>query len=331
MTTNRHEIDPVFAETLEHELHSSLRRTRRWAQAEPEPAQELAALRTSAWAWLRLAAVAALAISLGAFGSYAAIRYDDGAEKELIIARVEVMLDLERARLVLEVESLGEVEALVAHGVVSTAEIEQRRLELDMAEHAVQRLELDLAEVRVSGREPDDRLSAPLVDGNDFVAERLKLELAGARAHRQRAASELDRARKYLEAAVATEREHDEARLDLLTAVRRVTELEKKLVLRRDFLAGKYTAFVVEHFAILAQVQPRRLLASEQLELARREMERIEKLVDAGRMSTRALREARLQMHEWEAELQLADLEMQLIDKRLESAGKDKNDAENND
>ncbi len=322
MTTNRHEIDPVFAETLEHELHSSLRRTQRWAQAEPEPAQKPAAMRTSPWAWLRLAAVVALAISLGAFGSYAAIRYDDGSEKELIVARLEVMLDLERARLVLEVESLGEVEALVAHGVVSTAEIEQRRLELQMAERAVRRLVLNLEEVRSSGREPDDRLSAPVVDGRDFVTERLHLELQGAQAHLQRAASEVERAKKYVEAAFATEREYDEARLDLLAVERGVAEQEKKLALRRGYLDGKYSAIEVEHLAIRAQAEPRRLLASEQIELARREMQRIERHVEAGHMSTRALREARLQMHEWEAELQLAELEMQLIDKRLESAGK---------
>lgn len=325
MTTNRHEIDPVFAETLKHELHSSLRRTQRWAEAKAEPdrAQRLAVTRTSRWAWLRLAAVVALAISLGAFGSYAAIRYDDGAEKELIIARLDVMLDLERARLVLEAESLGEVEALVAQGVVSTAEIDQRRLDLEMAEIGVRRLELNLAEARLSGREPDDRLSAPLIDGKDFVADRLTLDREGARAHLLRAASELGRVQKYVEAEVATEREHEEARFDLLAVDSGVAELDKRLALRREFLDGNHSAIEVEHLAIRAQAAPRRLLASEQIELARREMQRMEKLVEAGRMSTRSLREARLTMHVWEAELRLAELEMKLIDRRIESAAND--------
>ena len=85
--------------------------------------------------------------------------------------------DLRLAGLQLQIarNQLEEVERMHEVGVVEEQALLESRVQARQAEAEYMKLSLDVEEIRVSGKEPQNEMSAPLVDGRDFVAERLGL------------------------------------------------------------------------------------------------------------------------------------------------------------
>lgn len=77
-------------------------------------------------------------------------------------------------RVAAQLEALGLTREQVEQGVCGDRDLVYFELQIAQAEADATIRELELEEVRRSGKEPQDALSSPLVDGRDFVSERIQ-------------------------------------------------------------------------------------------------------------------------------------------------------------
>ncbi len=168
MNTNQ-DADPDFVKALEWQLRSSIRRN----EASTESPRRL---RRTASKIVASAALAVGSMFLGAAGTYAVTREDDRAARELLVAKIQAQLEIAEMLHAQHAQALAEKQPLVEKGYIAESEISRLELPLVSSESEIQRRRLDLEEVSITGREPNNALSAPLVDGRDFVTERLKTE-----------------------------------------------------------------------------------------------------------------------------------------------------------
>ena len=151
--------------------------------------------------------------------------------------------------------------------------------ELAAVEAEVRRRELDLEEMRISGRMPQNGLRTPLIERRDFVGERLRVRL---RNHRY-AGTILQPARDMMQQLVGQGaipwRDGAAADTRLETNEARIEEIELKLHLRAQFLAGTLpddASFILEE----ASLNRRQQLLEDRLDRASVEVDNLKPLTE---------------------------------------------------
>lgn len=302
------ELEPTaeFERRLEHEIRSALRRESRFA-----PAGGWSSARV-----LRQAALVLVSIALGAGAVVAAERLRDLREREILVARAELLIDVQRARLERRAAEFERQEQLFAAGVLAGSELVETRLEREQAEYELRRLEIDANEVRSTGREPDDELDADLVSGRDFVLERSRLEIERLRLRRVAFAEEGELQRARIAAGVASDHALIRAQAELARIDASLAGVQRRIDLRREFLAGALEREEVRLHALRAAAETARDSARAMLTTLEPELARWKELVEGGfaSASDTSLVEERAAL---EAEVELAELEIELVDARL--------------
>ena len=195
--------------------------------------------------------------------------------------------------------------------------VEERRIGLAIEASA---LGLDAIEVGFTGRDPDRRLSAPLVADRDLVTERLENELSQ---HRFRVSGTREREKlavQRFEAGVATDASLEEVRSLRAHLEGWEQALLARLELRRRFLAGELSAEAVELHGLREEALVAVADAERALLQAQTESTRSEALHTSGFLGEREWRIAHRRPDERAKELELARLELQLLDDRLSTA-----------
>jgi len=300
--------EPEFARFLEWQLARELRRRARFGAPAPAPRRPRLLL---------TAAAALLGVLLGAASVVGSQTIARARERSLHLLRAE----LDVARAARRIEPLRAVVAAarrrVAAGAESTAADEGPRAALAAAERDLARAHLDLEEVQVTGAAPNSSLSAPLVGGRDFVAERLALERAAHLAARAAAVRRLERIRQLVQTGFAPTSEEADAALAAEAAGIPFARLEEMARLREQFLAGALTAAAVELRSGLAAADTRRDEIALLLARARERVARARLLHGAGVEGEGPLREAEAALQALEAEAQLVEVERELAIERL--------------
>jgi len=301
----RHEPDPRFVENLEWQLGRELRRKR--AGSGPRPAVRA----------LRLGGLLLGGVALGAAAMGFSQQISDAWRKELLETRLEVQVELANQRVAMQLEALGLTREQVEQGVRSDRDLVYFELQIAQSEADATIRELELEEVRRSGKEPQDALSSPLVDGRDFVSERIE-------AHREVALRHLDAVRRDVE---LTQRRaagglvsEDEVRARSLIARQaelRVESLDRQLELRRAYLDSEITAVVVELKLLEEEAQNQLALLDRESEHFQREMERYQAAIDAGVMHPVTIAQIRARVAEIEGQLRLAQAELDIVQREL--------------
>jgi len=305
-----HRPDPEFVGNLERELRSTIRRHRRFDHGLSARANVIPRLR-----WTT-GLVALIAMCIGSAGTFAVTQRLRAQAADLIIAKAEAQLEFANARRDLFIEELQETESRAAAGVLAPEHLDYMRLELAQVATDAATRALDVEETRITGHEPDESLSAPIVRGRDFVTERLVLQQAllskrvamidkqvPARALDLNESSMMAQAGEFAQAAVSM--------------------VEKRLALRQDFLSGARTGRQVELADMRFSVESQREIATRRVNELQPRLDRIHALVDEG-MATRS--EARpMEMEIRAAVLQrdLAELEMQILERKLADPSED--------
>jgi|SoiMethySBSTD1v2_1073268.scaffolds.fasta_scaffold707151_1 hypothetical protein len=295
--------DPAFLDHLEWQLRTELRREARFAPREAAPM----------WKRLKIAALVAASLALGGASVVAAERVQQSREAEILAAQTRVRIDLQRSRTDLAAQRLSEASTRVQAGIATQAEVGRAEVARALEQMRLRRLELDLSELELSGREPRDELDAPLVAGQDFVTERMQVELEAARAR----LAEVQRAHAWVERMVAGGfASHDELDRILEDAVepqQQTHALEELLALRGNYLSGSLQR---ERAWIFAQ-RVRASAALEglrvRIELARARLERTETRSAAGAASNEDVENARQSLLELESESRLTQLELERL------------------
>ncbi len=305
--------DPGFVGHLEWELESTMRRqgSLNGTSSTMRPVR------------LRLAMALALVVVsmfVGGAGTYAVTRSIDEQAAALYIARGEALLEIARTRVEPFARELAKTQALVQRGAVTERELRQIEAQHLQAESEAKIRELELAETLITGKEPNDALSAPLVDGMDFVIERMA---ARRRPMQRRLELVIDQARRYQElndAGDVTARELKAAQTEVVGPEEELVGLEKRITLRVSFLAGELSATDVElrgmRFAAIAA----RETAVRQVEVLVEQHKRFTLLSERGLVSGSELRAVKTELRTVEAHVELADLELRILDQKLEEA-----------
>lgn len=173
----------------------------------------------------RIAAAMVLGLLVGA-GSQLAMAQVQGSRTRTELERaIEVEREAMQVRLQLVQQEHQRVRDAFNAGVVSEQSLlEAAAMQREMAV-AMARFDLNLAEVRTSNAAPRDELWAPLVNGRDFVKERLELDA-------QLAQQRLQNAEAHLEMVQRRARVGAESTGALIEAETRVAEATRNFQMR---------------------------------------------------------------------------------------------------
>jgi uncharacterized protein YnzC (UPF0291/DUF896 family) len=299
-----HRPDPEFVGNLERELRSTIRRQRRFDNGQSANATLIRKLR-----WTT-GLIALAAMCIGSAATFAVTQRLRAQTADLIIAKTEAHLEFANARLELFLEELQETESRAASGVVAPEQLDDMRLELARVEAEAAARALDVEEARITGRDPDNSLSAPILRGRDFVTERLELE----RAVRLKRVSWIDK----LASSPGMDPEQATAIAQEQKAVRAtVSIIEERLALRQDYLSGARTARQVELAHMQFSVESQREMAERRVNEVQQHLDRINALVEDGMATRSEARPVEMAFRAAVLQLDLAELEMQILESKL--------------
>jgi len=304
--TKTYEPDRQFIERLEWQLASELRRKtgRRRTHsriAVPRP--------------VAVAVVLTGIVLAGVAGIKAAELIQDSWRKKIEVARAETEVRLGEARLQSQQSRTALAEERFKLGVIPEEEVLLAKTLYDRTALDLKRARLNLEEVRRSGIAPRDELYAPLVGGRDFVAERLELDRQQVALMLQVLAARAKQLEKRQRAGLIAPDEVRGTEKAVEDRKIRVREIEDRLGLRKRFLAGGLSAVEVEIAGRLAAAKAGLSAAQSKVEDLKERAARAGSLRDAGMISSSEADDLREALEAAEAEMKLAALEVDVLDK----------------
>jgi hypothetical protein len=304
---DRHEPDKQFVDNLEWQIGAEVRRRNR----NTTPGHPL-------WRLARVAAVVLVSMALGAAAMGASYQIEESWRKELLVSKLEMRANLVGQRLQMLAGEMERLERQYEAGVISKETLGQSRLQLAEAEMQAKMTQLEMEEVMLSGREPNDEFSAPLVDGRDFVSERIRLQVELLNRHLQAAVEELQRAQERVEAGVTRRAEVDALQVAMREVMAQRDVQENRLTMREGILQGRISPLEAELVQLRADAEHRAEVLRLRLTGAATEVEDYRSRVAAGVADEGTLRQMELQLSEIEAQLQLAEREQQIVEGELD-------------
>lgn len=304
---DRHEPDPRFVESLKWQLGSELRRLNRAGISHRKSIRAL-----------KIAGLMVGSVALGAAAMGASQQFGEAWRKELLEARLEVQLELAQQRVQMQLETLGMTREQVEQGLQSDQELLYFEFQIAQAETDAKIMELELEEIRQSGREPLGELSSPLVDGRDFVTERIEVRMELARHHLGLVQGEQQRMQDMADAGTVSQNDVQAHRLVALQAEQQLRMLEQQLEVRQAYLDSEITAVEAELKLLELESQNQVAILEEKLRYFQRELDRFQAARDAGTMNAVAVVQMRTQVAEVEGQLRLAQSELDIVRRELE-------------
>ncbi|MFH1748548.1 MAG: hypothetical protein ABIG44_16055 [Planctomycetota bacterium] len=308
--------DPEFVNNLEWELKSALRR-----QGELNGTS-----RTRRLVGLRLGttlALVAVSMLVGGAGTHAVTHRADKKAAKLYIARGEALLEIAETRLAHAGRELAGMQQRHEQGAVTDQELQQVETHFVHVESEVDVRKLDLAETRITGKEPNDALSAPLVDGQDFVTERMAARRRPIQMRLQLVSDQVQRYQQLSAAGRVSARELKAVEMTIAGVEEEQKGLEQRIELRASFLAGELSAAEVELQGMRLAAVAAREMAVRQVEVLAMEHERLKQMHERGMVSDSELNAVQTELHTIKAHMELADLELRIIDEKLKDAQED--------
>jgi multidrug resistance efflux pump len=306
------EPDEQFIDALEQRLGEGIRRRARLDPADHRSRR----IRRKGTRLLATACLMLLSLMLGATGTFAVVYQDPAPQRELHLQKAAILLDRAQARLE---QRQADLLPLIEQGLAGDRVAARYRMKVSQAESAVQRRELDLAETRITGRAPVDDLTGPLVDGEDFIAQRLETQRAAVKSELQQVQAELRRTEQLAERSVVSDRELSRARADLQEVQQALARLQERIRLRRLFTNGEMAEQEIEPRALLRDTEADYLVAETRLSAAQTRLQRFATLHERGAVTKGELREAQTGARDAESNLALAEVQLKMIRQRLEA------------
>jgi hypothetical protein len=310
---DRHEPHDDFVEKLEWQIGREVRR-RNTAADSP---------RLLTWSRSRVAAAAAalIIVSMAIGGAAVAAAYEaqSNQRRDQLIVSVEQRLRLAEMRLQLAKDELQQVQQRVSVGMANNLDLAESQNRAAEAEMQLHKIRIDLEEVRLSGAEPRNELSAPLVSGQDFVGRRLRSDLRVIEQTLSLEKMRLQDAQTRFELGVMDASAVDVPRIRVIELDSALRAIQSKIGARDKFIAGKADATETELRLLEAEAEQQQRTLKPKLDLANKEFDRTKRKVDAGLAQQMELSAATLKRMELEMSLLKVDIELKHIRSRLTS------------
>jgi hypothetical protein len=300
------EPDKQFVDRLEWQLASEFRRAGRLRPAAGKVAVPRGIVAASLVAGVLLTGVAV---------SKAADIIKDSWRKKIEMARVETEVKLKGLQLASLREMAAGAASRAASGLIQEEDHLSMKLAADCASLELKRAELSRAEVEASGEMARDELYAPVVDGRDFVSERLKVE-SGIHAlflgSLERRVARFD---SLAAKGLVQDEEAGRVRTELAFRKALIDKVLERLDLRRRFVAGELTAQEVEIKGRLAAADERLRQVRTKVASIEGQNERLRSLEARGLVTKTEVEQTRFALEAALAELNLAALEKDVLEK----------------
>lgn len=238
---------------------------------------------------------------------------EDLSHRELLSGKAEIQTRLAESRLHLMQQHFQETKEKAEDGLISDFEVSQLAGEVTKMELEVQRRQFDLMEIERSSRSPQNELSAPLIDGRDFVTERLQLDLRAHQETKGQIQAAIDRLQVRIDAGLIHPRERVHLDLQLDEVQSAIDNITQKLDLRARFCRSEVTADEVIFEGMIAETEERLQSAELAVEHARAQLEALEQAFQRGQISRAEVEQARFQLQLAEADLKLAQMDRQTL------------------
>lgn len=315
---DRHEPSDRFIERLGQDIGAEVRRRNRV----PGPAgwRQFTGFKTLA------AAAALVVVSMAVGGAVVAAAYQNENREELRALRAvyERKIFLAKAKLDAAKQQLQDAERRVAVGLENqNAAMEQRQMVVE-AEAQMRIAMLNIEEVAATGREPRDEVSAPPTPNRDFVQERLVVGLSITQAALDTAKRRLQDAERRVRIGIAQRADVDALRAEIVALESALKATQQKIAARQAFVGNKYDPAFTDLRVGEIEAEQRLRALVPQLDLAKRDMARIESLVAKGLTSPADVAQARVRILEIELKLSIAEAELSTVRARIaeRTAGK---------
>jgi len=291
---NIHEPASKFVSHLEWQVRTTLSRHDRFSQPASRPAGRP----------MKLVALIVISAFLGAAGVTATGMVQESKTRDYFLSRIDMQIQLAEVQLASLRARVAKVTQQYENGLVGESVSNTTKHGLRVAELGYVRLQLDREEIVLTGQEPLQSLSAPLVNGRDFVTERLNLELSVAEDDARLAESISDRERNLGEQGLLTALEERQQALVTIPRMQHLNILRAHHSLRQRFLSGELTAEQVEREAMATEAQLQFEHQKLSVETAREHLERSSELYEQGMIQEVELRRAQFELQKQEIELQ---------------------------
>jgi hypothetical protein len=306
MMSKIYEPDSQYLERLEWQLSSEHRRANRLKSSSGKIAIS------------RRVAAVSLAIGVlmtGVAMTKAADYIRDSWRKKIEIARVETEVELQKVHLKSIREMISEAKMRAEEGLIREDEYKSMAVAVEKAELDFQRSMLNLEEVKMSGDIPRNELYAPMVGGRDFVSERLEIDKKAMVLNMEQLKIQSDRLTRLAAQNLIQKNETDQIQAEMANRKMMIDKIQERLDLRTRFLAREITAQEVEIADRTAGAERNLQLAQSRVESLRKQMERMEALEAQGSVSHREVMQLQYALDAAQAELKLASLEMEVLEK----------------
>ena len=304
---DKHEPDPRFIEKLEWQLSGELRRRNRSGAPERHGVR-----------MLKIAALVAVSIGLGAGAMGASHQFQESWRKELLETRLAVQLEIAQHRVEAYQETVEQVREEVQQGLREFRDLEQEELQVTQAQSIADFMALTLEEIRQSGREPLGEVSSPLVGGRDFASERIQMQMRVARLNLNSMQRLAEWTRSERESGDADEMDMEGWNLTTRDAELKLEGMTKRLEIRQAYLASEITAVEAELKYLEVEAQNRVVLLDQQRQFYEKDLDRFAELAEAGLRVPSYATHMGTWVAEIEARSRLAETELGIIQRELE-------------
>jgi outer membrane protein TolC len=312
---NQHEPRDQFVERLADQIRVEIQRRNRVLEA---PRWTRWLVQSPLKAAAAIVALVIISMGIGGVVVAAAFQAQTNEQRNILIASYEQRAALAKTRLLIAKTQLIEIEQRVSVGIEAQEAVHEGRFKVLQAEAEARSVELQIEEVRVTGREPLNSVSSPLVSGRDFVTERWKSDLSVSQAALALEMERLRAAERRVAVGVGNP-------IDVETSKTRVMELEAthramaaKLDIRQQFLKRQIDATMADLRVLEAEAEQRRQTLVPRMELAQRASRDVARRVQTGTAQQVELLEAQLRLAELAADMAKAEMDIAMIRRQIE-------------
>jgi hypothetical protein len=304
-----HRPTPEFVSNLEWQIRTSHKRGNRFSEpVTPKPGGKM-----------KISVLVMASALVGAGGVVVKDGVQDLRAQEVLLTQVGGDLRLAELQLEIARTQLEEVERLHEVGAVEEQALLEARVQARQAEAEYLKLSLNEEEIRLSGKEPQNQLSAPLVAGRDFVTERLVLHEMVAYERLSAARIRHTRYQNLVQAGVILAEDLSEVSLALREIESQLSGINERITLRERFLDGLLAAEDAEREYEITQTQTRVDLLRQALNGAMVRFRGVEERVGMGLISEAELPKARLEVMQLETQLEFLEVKLMTLRGRTPS------------
>ena len=254
--------------------------------------------------WARLAAVIVLSVAVGASAGIASGQVRDAARRDSLLEAARADASLAAIRLNVARERLADTKRRFDVGASDATSLANADAELRAMEAQAVRARYNIEEITTTAQPARDDLNAPLIGGRDFVKDRIMLDLSAAQQRLTAAEGAMAETDRRVRIGAVSELTSVEANVEVVRARAAMAVLAQRLAMRKEFVERGTPVEQLTARLANTELQQDIALAEQELNLARRRAEQMERQRAAGVVTEFDLVYAKLNVQAREMELQ---------------------------